>query len=124
MVGIEAAARELRYDFFRHLARENRVSKVATAHTLDDQAETVLLRILRGTGIRGLSGIHPRLPLSKQEGPETSHGSSKSFARCFPSAAPSYGTFSARKAKRGAKTRPIATWVFSAIACGIGFCLC
>jgi tRNA(Ile)-lysidine synthase len=59
--GIEAAARKLRYDFFRQLARENRVSKIATAHTLDDQAETVLLRILRGTGIRGLSGIHPRL---------------------------------------------------------------
>jgi tRNA(Ile)-lysidine synthase len=59
--GIEAAARKLRYDFFRQLARDGRVSKIATAHTLDDQAETVLLRILRGTGIRGLSGIHPRL---------------------------------------------------------------
>ena len=59
--GIEAAARKLRYDFFRELVREGRVSKVATAHTLDDQAETILLRILRGTGIRGLSGIHPRL---------------------------------------------------------------
>ncbi len=59
--GIEAAARKLRYDFFRQLAREGRVSKVATAHTLDDQAETIVLRILRGTGIRGLSGIHPRL---------------------------------------------------------------
>ena len=59
--GIEAAARKLRYDFFRQLARDGRVSKIATAHTLDDQVETVLLRILRGTGIRGLSGIHPRL---------------------------------------------------------------
>jgi len=59
--GIEAAARKLRYDFFWQLARDGRVSKIATAHTLDDQAETVLLRILRGTGIRGLSGIHPRL---------------------------------------------------------------
>jgi len=59
--GIEAAARKLRYDFFRQLARAGRVTKIATAHTLDDQAETVLLRILRGTGIRGLSGIHPRL---------------------------------------------------------------
>jgi tRNA(Ile)-lysidine synthase len=59
--GIEAAARKLRYDFFRQLATDDRVSKIATAHTLDDQAETVLLRILRGTGIRGLSGIHPRL---------------------------------------------------------------
>ena len=71
--GVEAAARKLRYDFFRQIARENRVSKTATAHTLDDQAETVLLRLLRGTGIRGLSGIHPRLILSeagnKQERP-------------------------------------------------------
>ena len=59
--GIEAAARELRHGFFRQLAREGRVTKVVTAHTLDDQAETVLLRIFRGTGIRGLSGIHPRI---------------------------------------------------------------
>lgn len=61
--GIEAAARVLRYDFFRELAQAGRVRKVATAHTLDDQAETVLLRIFRGTGIRGLAGIHPRLIL-------------------------------------------------------------
>ena len=54
--GIEAGARKLRYDFFRKLAAEGRVTKVATAHTLDDQAETVLLRMLRGAGIRGLAG--------------------------------------------------------------------
>jgi len=59
--GIEAAARELRYRFFRELAHDDRVTKIATAHTLDDQAETVLLRIFRGTGIRGLAGIHPRI---------------------------------------------------------------
>ncbi len=59
--GVEAAARELRYGFFRELAREGRVTQIATAHTLDDQAETVLLRIFRGTGIRGLAGIHPRI---------------------------------------------------------------
>ncbi len=51
---------------FVELAREGRVAKIATAHTLDDQAETVLLRIFRGTGIRGLSGIHPRIVLSDQ----------------------------------------------------------
>jgi tRNA(Ile)-lysidine synthase len=59
--GIEAAARELRYQFFRELAHDRRVTKIATAHTLDDQAETILLRIFRGTGIRGLAGIHPRI---------------------------------------------------------------
>ena len=61
--GIEAAARKLRYEFFRELAQTAKITKIATAHTLDDQAETVLLRIFRGTGIRGLAGIHPRLKL-------------------------------------------------------------
>jgi tRNA(Ile)-lysidine synthase len=64
--GVEAAARKLRYDFFRELARQGRISKIATAHTLDDQAETVLLRMVRGTGIRGLAGIHPRLLLQER----------------------------------------------------------
>src|ERR1035437_8586845 len=41
--GIEGAARELRHDFFRQQAREGRATKIATAHTLDDQAETGLL---------------------------------------------------------------------------------
>lgn len=66
--GIEAAARHLRYQFFSELARRRNLNKVATAHTLDDQAETVLLRIVRGTGIRGLAGIHPRLRLDDLEG--------------------------------------------------------
>lgn len=64
--GIEAAARKLRYEFFRELARTGRTTKVATGHTLDDQAETVLLRIFRGTGIRGLAGILPRLTLQHE----------------------------------------------------------
>ena len=66
--GIEAAARRLRYEYFRRLMSAGVVSKVATGHTLDDQAETVLLRILRGTGVRGLSGIHPRLRLEDPSG--------------------------------------------------------
>ena len=56
---IEATAREFRYRFFLDLIRQGRIDKVATAHTLDDQAETVLLHILRGTGTKGLGGIHP-----------------------------------------------------------------
>jgi tRNA(Ile)-lysidine synthase len=67
--GIEAAARELRYSFFRELLHEGCVTKIATAHTLDDQAETILLRIFRGTGIRGLAGIHPRIIFDQRKRP-------------------------------------------------------
>jgi len=56
---LEATARDLRYRFFLGLVRQGRLDKVATAHTLDDQAETVLIHILRGTGTKGLGGIHP-----------------------------------------------------------------
>ena len=66
--GIEAAARELRYSFFRQLAREAGVTKIATAHTLDDQAETVLMRMIRGSGVRGLGGIHPRIVVEDEDG--------------------------------------------------------
>ena len=59
--GIEAAARAMRYEFFRRLLSEGKLDRVATAHTLDDQAETVLLRIGRGAGTRGLAGIYPQL---------------------------------------------------------------
>jgi tRNA(Ile)-lysidine synthase len=64
--GVEAAARELRYGFFRGLLGEGEgteveLNKLVTAHTLDDQAETVLMRLIRGTGLRGLGGIYPRI---------------------------------------------------------------
>ncbi len=58
---IETAARDLRYEFFWRLLKEKKVDRLATAHTLDDQAETVLLRIARGAGTRGLAGIYPQL---------------------------------------------------------------
>ncbi len=68
-LSLEAAGRELRYAWFRQLLSEGRFSRVATAHTLDDQAETVLLRILRGTGTRGLAGIYPQLPVASCQAP-------------------------------------------------------
>lgn len=55
----EARARHLRYETLRHIAGSEGYAHVATAHTLDDQAETLLLRAARGTGLRGLRGIAP-----------------------------------------------------------------
>ena len=58
-VGIEEAARELRYRFFEETARCLAADKVATAHNADDNAETVLMNLARGSGLKGLCGIPP-----------------------------------------------------------------
>jgi tRNA(Ile)-lysidine synthase len=63
-LSLETAAREMRYRYFRRLLREGHLNRIATGHTLDDQAETVLLKIVRGAGGRGLAGIYPRLAVS------------------------------------------------------------
>lgn len=56
---IEEAAREVRYEYFRQLIHTGHVDSVLTAHTLDDQAETVVMKLLRGAWTEGLSAIHP-----------------------------------------------------------------
>jgi tRNA(Ile)-lysidine synthase len=56
---IEEAARGLRYEIFASLIQQGRADAILTAHTLDDQAETVLMKLLRGAWTEGLSGIHP-----------------------------------------------------------------
>lgn len=65
-MSIEAAARRLRYKFFHEILGQDACSKIATAHTLDDQAETVLLKLARGAGTRGIAGIWPKVAVSHQ----------------------------------------------------------
>ena len=62
-LGLEEAGRKERYRVLGERARRGRFSAVATGHQLDDQAETVLLHLLRGTSLEGLGGIAPRRAL-------------------------------------------------------------
>jgi tRNA(Ile)-lysidine synthase len=77
---IELAARNLRYRFFERLAKEQSISSILTAHTKDDTVETLLFNLVRGTGMRGITGIprkrelddkitvfRPILPISREE---------------------------------------------------------
>jgi len=58
-VSIEMAARELRYQWFDEMAREKGCQAITVAHHQNDQAETILLNLRRGTGLRGLTGMRP-----------------------------------------------------------------
>ena len=72
---LESAARELRYAFLRRVAAETGADRIATAHNQNDNAETILFRLARGTGLRGLTGIpaerdgivRPLLSASREE---------------------------------------------------------
>lgn len=72
---IEVAARKIRYKFFNECTVKGEYSKIATAHTLDDNTETVFLNLIKGAGIKGLAGIpvkreniiRPLLNVSKEE---------------------------------------------------------
>lgn len=74
-IGIEEIAREERYNFFSKQAKKYKINKIATAHTQDDNIETILMHFLRGTGINGLQGIpiirdniiRPLLEISRKE---------------------------------------------------------
>lgn len=63
---LEQMARNVRYEFLERAARRKKARFVVTGHTMDDQAETVLLRLMRGSAGHGLSGIEAIRPLSKK----------------------------------------------------------
>jgi|tagenome__1003787_1003787.scaffolds.fasta_scaffold20964649_2 tRNA(Ile)-lysidine synthase len=63
-ISLETAAREMRREFFAKLLQEKKIARIATAHTLDDQAETVLMKLLRGAGTRGVAGVFPEQRLT------------------------------------------------------------
>lgn len=62
---IEECARKMRYDFFLQTAKAKKFPMIALAHTQDDQAETVLMRVIQGTGLRGLQGIREKVKMGK-----------------------------------------------------------
>lgn len=79
-LSIEMAARELRYGWFAGLCAEYGYDAVAVAHNANDNAETLFLNLLRGTGVRGLSGMKPLSPLPySKAGMEPERGAGRPF---------------------------------------------
>lgn len=58
-IGIEETGRKIRYDFFNEILEKTNSNKISIAHNLNDNAETVIMNIIRGTGLSGLKGIEP-----------------------------------------------------------------
>lgn len=61
---LEEAARKIRYEFLRRVAGQHNATHIATGHNADDQAETVLHRLIRGSGLRGICGMRAMRPLA------------------------------------------------------------
>lgn len=59
-IGTEEMGRKVRYEFFNEILKQQNANKIATAHTKNDLSETVLMNLLRGTGLSGLKGIEPK----------------------------------------------------------------
>ncbi|MFH0732697.1 MAG: tRNA lysidine(34) synthetase TilS [Candidatus Omnitrophota bacterium] len=65
-LSIEQAARQIRYEFFKETAKQINANKIALGHNCDDQAETMLMRLFRGSGMRGLRAILPKRKISEK----------------------------------------------------------
>ena len=78
---IEEAARELRYAFFGRVAKEVGAKRIAIGHTMDDHVETILMHILRGTGINGLCGLAPCSPMAYDRQEMSSSAETTSIAK-------------------------------------------
>ena len=78
--GLEEAARDLRYGFFISTAEKTGAVRIATAHTADDNAETMILNLVRGAGANGLSGIPPKRGIYTRAGDRNESGL---YSRCM-----------------------------------------
>jgi len=81
-VSIEMAARELRYAWFARVASENGFDAVAVAHNANDNAETLILNLLRGTGLRGITGMSASRPLSGEHCPQVKPENATTCGKC------------------------------------------
>lgn len=94
----QMAARELRYQWLEQIRKENQLHAIVTAHHLDDQLETVLLNLTKGTGLKGLNGMRPKngyiirpfLEISKNEIVQYAHVNNIAFREDISNASDDY----------------------------------